>query len=301
MKKMFQIMIDCRFSDINITPELTHVNNKKVLGLANGFEDGEWEYAKFYNFLWNNIAQTALTKKERDDLFDEPSTLFQKSAQKLHLTEDGGEIGEICLYAIMRNYYNAISVVPKLFYKQNNNDPAKGADSVHIVVENDDSFSLWFGEAKFYSSIEDARLYEILNSVHNSLEKSSIKKEESIITNLNEVNNTSEIPDTLKHKIFDLLDENTSIDNIKPILHIPILLLYECSITKSAKHFDELYKQKIIEYFKGRANSYFKKQINKCADIDMYSEIHFHLILFPVPDKQKIINDFKERANAFRN
>ena len=39
-------------------------------------------------------------------------------------------------------------------FKQNNQDNAKGADSVHIVIENENNFSLWLGEAKFYTNIE---------------------------------------------------------------------------------------------------------------------------------------------------
>lgn len=300
MRNSFPIIIECSFADINTDSELTPINKKNVFGLSNTFEAGEWEYAKFYDFLLTNIAQTALTRRERDDLFEEPGTLLRKATEKLRLAEDDGEIGEICLYGIMRTYYNAISIVPKIFYKQNSNDPAKGADSVHIVIENDNDFSLWFGEAKFYNSIEDARLYEIIKSVHNSLEPEKIKKENSIITNLNEINNSDEISETLKQKIYNKLNGFNSIDDIKPILHIPILLLYECEITKNTKHFDDSYKRSITEYFKDRANSYFKKQINKCRDIDMYSEIYFHLILFPVPDKEKIVSRFMEKTDALR-
>jgi len=300
MKTPFRVIINYFFRDINNTPNLSPIENKKVFGLANTFEAGDWEYKKFYDFLLTNIAETALTKKERDDLYDDYGTLLRKSAEKLKLSEDDGEIGEILLYGIMRNYYNAISVVPKIFYKQNCNDPAKGADSVHIVIENENTFSLWFGEAKFYNNIEDARLYEIINSVHNSLETDKIKKENSIITNLNEIKDSNEISEELKQKIYSILNNDNSVDNIKPIMNIPILLLYECEITKNTKHFDESYIQNITEYFIERANSYFKKQINKCTDIDLYSEIHFHLILFPVPDKQKIVSRFMEKTDALR-
>lgn len=301
MSTPFFKVVDCKFVDINTTEELYPIDNKSVLGLANSFENGKWSYKKFHRFLWNNISQTALTKKERDKLFDEPATLLEKSAQKLRLTSDGGEIGEILLYAIMRNYYNAISAVPKLFYKQNDNDPAKGADTVHIVIESEDAFSLWFGEAKFYNSIEDARLYEITQSVFNSLESIQINKENSIITNIDEIENSNEISESLKQKIIEILDDDTSIDVIKPILHIPILLLYECEITAAATHYDQSYVNEITEYFKERANSYFKKQINKCKNIDLYSAIHFHLIIFPVPNKAKIVSDFTEKANAYRS
>ena len=52
----------------------------------------------------------------------------------------------------MKHHYGALSAVPKIFYKQNVQDNAKGADSVHIVLNNND-FSIWFGEAKFYPNL----------------------------------------------------------------------------------------------------------------------------------------------------
>ena len=48
---------------------------------------------------------------------------------------EGSELAEILLYGIMHHHYKALPVVPKIFNKQNSNDNAKGADSVHIVLE----------------------------------------------------------------------------------------------------------------------------------------------------------------------
>ncbi len=59
----------------------------------------------------------------------------------------------------------------------------RGLDSVHIVVENDSDFSLWFGEAKFYKQYYDNRLNSIVQSIENSLEKDKSKKN-SINTNV---------------------------------------------------------------------------------------------------------------------
>lgn len=52
------------------------------------------------------------------------------------------------------------------------------------------------------------------------------------------------------------------------------------------------------DFYIDRVNSYFKKQIEKCAtDVYMYSEIKFHLMIFPVPKKSKIVEMFTNRAN----
>ena len=118
----------------------------------------------------------------------------------------------------MKHHYKALPIVPKIFYKQNKKDEAKGSDSVHIVIESPNSFSLWFGESKFYNSIENARLDTIVESVKDSLSLDKIKKENSIITNLSDINDFDEINDSLRESIKKSLSQEVSIDKIKPLL-----------------------------------------------------------------------------------
>lgn len=303
----FEILIDDIFSVINQDDALMPIENKRVLSIINDFEDGSWRYDKFQKFIWNNIKETALSYKERQALVDEgEDSVLTEAAKNLRLIDDkedageGGEIAEILLYGIMKNYYKALPVVPKIFYKQNTQDFAKGADSVHIVVEDETTFSLWLGESKFYNSIENARFDKIVDSVNNSISKGKLKKENSIITNVSDLNDLPEISDFLRKDIKSALDRNVSIDEIKPILNIPILLLHECGITKAATHLTNEYIEEIKNYHKDRATQYFKKQIAKCSGVDKYSEIKFHIILFPVPEKKKIVDKFTQKANVYR-
>jgi hypothetical protein len=304
----FKILIDDVFSVCNQDNTLTLIDNKRVLSVINDFEDGSWRYDKFQKFIWNNIKETALSYRERQALISEgEDSVLTEAAKNLRLIDDkedagkGGEIAEILLYGIMKNYYKALPVVPKIFYKQNSQDFAKGADSVHIVIENETTFSLWFGESKFYNSIENSRLDKIVESVNNSISKDKLKKENSIITNVSDLNDLPEIPDSLREDIKSALNREVSIDNIRTILNIPILLLHECKITNQTTHLTDEYIEEIKKYHKDRATQYFKKQIGKCAGIDQYSEIKFHIILFPVPEKKKIVDKFIQKANAYRS
>lgn len=305
-KIQFEILIDDSFEKINSKEGLGPINNKKVLSLVNDYEDGIWRYTKFQDFIWDNVVETALSKSEREKLIDQDHTRLRTAAKNLRLTDKekekgkGSELAEIVLYGIMKYHYKALSVVPKIFYKQSSGDNAKGADSVHIVLEGDDDFSLWFGEAKFYNSIEDTRLDSIIESVGNSLQTDKLRKENSIITNIQDlklvVNNVD-----LLDKIMALLCERTSIDDLKPKLHIPILLLHQCEITKSFKEMSDEYKGQIIKYHKNRAQAYFTKQISKLSEsINKYSSISFHLILFPVPDKETIVEKFIKTVEFYK-
>lgn len=304
----FEVIINELFDVINLDDTLTSIENKSVLGIINDFENGEWRFDKFQKFIWNNIKETALSYRERKALLIEgEDSILTESAKNLRLVESpdsigrGSEIAEIVLYGIMKHHYSALPIVPKIFYKQNKRDEAKGSDSVHIVLEPDNNFSLWFGESKFYNSIENARLNTIVESVKDSISLDKIKKENSIITNLSDINDFEEISDYLKDKIINSLSQSESIDNIKPILNIPILLLYECDITKSETSLNQDYKNKIIQQHKERATEYFKKQLNKCSDVHLYEKIKFHIILFPIADKQKIVDKFIMKAKIYRD
>ena len=303
MTPPFQVIIDCPFKDITLDSNLSPIDNKYSLCMVNDFEDGKWNIEAFHDFIWDNIAQTALNRSEREALGGRPSTLLKRAAKNLRITDkdvSGGEIAEVLLYSIMKHHYNALPVVPKIYYKQNVNDFAKGADSVHIVIEDEENFSFWLGEAKFYNKLENARLDKVVESVHDTLTSDKIKKENSIILGIKDLNEL-EIPKILLDKIKCLLDKDKSLDKLKPHLHVTILLLHECEITFKAKLKNKKYLDSIKEQYSDRATAYFKKQIEKCKDdIFMYSDICFHLMLIPVPNKEEIVNMFVNRAKAFR-
>lgn len=295
----FEIIIDSSIVELWVEPGHPSISNKRLVSLLNDFEDGKWRQDKFQDFVWNNIAETALSFRERQALGSKPSSMLRSAAQKLRLTDSnkddigkGSELAEIVLYGIMKHHYGAIPVVPKIFYKQNAQDNAKGCDSVHIVLSSDgNDFSLWLGEAKFYNSIEDARLHDIINTIKTSLETDKLKKENSIVTSVSDLDDAPLTP-AARQAIREALSQTKSIDDLKPRIHVPILLLHECAITAATTQWSETYIENIRAFHRERAIAYFSKQLAKLQNIPMYSAIRFHLILFPVPTKQPIVDQF---------
>ena len=292
----FDVVVDDSLQ--NLSADNIDPNNKALLSLVNGFESGEWRRQQFEHFIWNNIKDTALSQTEREALIGEEQTVLTKSAKNLRLLdgdEKGGEIGEILLYAIMKKYYSALPVVPKIFYKQNRNDYAKGADSIHITLNGDGTFSLWLGEAKFYNSLDNTRLNSIVESVHNMFIDDKLRKELNIVTSIKDLDlfiTDATLLSDIKHKLSD----GISLDDIKQQLHVPILILHQCDITKdNTDDFDE-YKQKIKEEHIKKAETFMSKQDTKFDDVYNYKEIKFHLILFPVPDKSILVERFYKKA-----
>lgn len=249
----FDIVINKCLWEVNqesTTPDLD--KNDFLLSVINGFEDGKWRKGEFRKFILDNIAQTGLSAEDRDNLYSEsPYTTLTESIKNLRLVDKdngkGSEIAEIVLYGIMRYHYHALPVVPKIFYKQNPKDNAKGADSVHVVLDDKGDFSLWLGEAKFYNDIADERLYEPINSVFDTISTDKIKKENSIITSIKDLEYVITDP-VIRKNVQTILRRDTSIDEIRKRLHIPILLLHECKKTDDTTEFTEAYLNDIKKH-----------------------------------------------------
>jgi hypothetical protein len=301
----FSILIDSTFVELWAESDLQPVSRKRLLTLVNDFEGGSWRFEKFQNFVWDNISETALSHRERNALQQRPASLLTRAARNLRLTDSmedfgkGSELAEVVLYGIMKHIYDALPVVPKIFYKQNVQDNAKGADSVHIVLEPGGDFTLWFGEAKFYSSIEDARLLGIVRTIKESITTEKLKKENSIVTSVSDLDDL-DLDADLRSSIKQALSHGASIDDLKSKIHVPILLLHECDLTSIASEISPEYTQALITYHKERALAYFTKQIELLGSIHKYALLTFHLILFPVPKKQPIVDKFVSQVKLYR-
>ena len=214
----------------------------------------------FQNFIYNNIAETALKAEERIKIVDDSYSCLVESAKHLRLIDKdgvdeetkkkdkgrGSEIAEIVLYGIMKHHFNAIPAIPKIYYKQNDKMNALGDDSVHIVLTKDGDFQIWLGEAKFYNDLEDKRFGEPLDSIAQMLNPAIIRKEIGILTGLNELDVVLRDNLEMLEKVKSVLKNFTSIDEIKERLHVPILLLHECEITNCATRLSEEYKKKSL-------------------------------------------------------
>jgi hypothetical protein len=60
---------------------------------------------------------------------------------------------------------------------------------------------------------------------------------------------------------------------------------------------NDAYRESVKKYHLERASSYFEKQISSLSGtVAKYAEVKFHIILFPIPDKEKLINQFSNEV-----
>lgn len=274
--------------------------NHRFMNVVNDYEMGKWRYDVFNDFAWDNIALTALSEEEREACINRPHTSLRKAAKRLKINDgnspsNGSEIAESVLYGIMHKYFGALPVVPKIFHKQNNQLHAFGADSVHITkVGNDVNF--WLGEAKIYNKFD---INDLLNSIKNVLSSEYMRTENRIIREAKGLE--SYLGKTLFEQTKKMLSDDTSLDEYIVRLHVPILVLVECPIVAATTIKSDEFVNKIIGKYKTEAYNYFCKQFDKISnDHFLYNKITFHLILFPIPDKQKVLDRFVSEAKSLR-
>ena len=103
----FDILVDDCFVNFNTKKqEINPDHNDRLLSVANGFEDGSWRYRQFKEFVFSNIAETALSAQEREKLIDNDYGRLIEAAKHLRLVDKeqngkGSEIAEIILYGIL--------------------------------------------------------------------------------------------------------------------------------------------------------------------------------------------------------
>jgi hypothetical protein len=102
------------------------------------------------------LPEFALTETEREGVRAHNAVaLVGAAARSLytsHNYERRGEVGELLLHIVLRQFFGAVPAISKVWFKDAANDTVKGFDAVHVVAS-ESLLELWLGEVKFYSDV----------------------------------------------------------------------------------------------------------------------------------------------------
>lgn len=293
-KKTFTNYHDKEELSFDIVIDDVFFENRYLLGLVNDFEEYDWSLEKVIDFINIYISETALTMTEKESLINKGkmNLILKESYKNIRIDKYMAEIGEIFLYGILKEYYSAIPLNPKIYYKQNSNDYAKGFDSVHITLD-DNNLLLWLGESKFYSNIDNA-IDEACKSLKEHINKKIIKKEFELSYDSKNFNiiKSKHLDESNAEELENILNKTKKLEYVKNKLHVPIMIMYECHITKKYKELSEQYVEELKKFFIQKGNI-FLSELNDSI-MDYYKCIHFHLFLFPVVNINSIREKFKD-------
>lgn len=259
-----------------------------MYGLHVPFENKIWMAETFVDFLFEYLPSFALRYDEFESIAGENAVdKLRSAARSIYKTKkfgNRGEFGELILHMILCEMYQSVPAVSKIYYKDSNNDTVKGFDAVH-VVDNEDGLELWLGEVKFYSDAKQA-VRDVVQELNDHFQVDFLRDEFMFITN--KIDGAWPHAETLKK----LLNPKTSLDEVFPVLKIPVLLTYDSEVLANSDADTEEFRNSIISEFDS-LHDYFIKKVNGF-------KYEVHLYLLPLKTKERLVELLDKKLQVWQ-
>ncbi|MBO8136762.1 MAG: DUF1837 domain-containing protein [Desulfotomaculum sp.] len=266
-----------------------YIGENHFRGLSVGYEQNAFRYDALTDLIFDALPEFALNFEERETLSIETiRRKMVKAARIVYATDKyqrRGEYGEILLHVIMRDYFNTIPAISKMYYKDGANETVKGFDAVHIVPVGQD-LELWLGEVKFYNDISNA-IRDVVVELDKHTNRNYLRSEFLFISN--KIENSWPYAQKLK----DLIDERTTLDNVFQRLRVPVLLTYDSKIVQTYDKVCQEYRDKLIEEMFKHHDTFRSNDLPRNIDII--------LILIPLEKKQKLVEKLHAKLGVYQS
>lgn len=199
-----------------------------------------------------------------------------------------GEFGELILHLILRDHFNTIPLLSKIYFKDSLGHTVHGFDCVHI---DPNSKTMWLGESKLYLDPKRG-LKELINDIEEHFKVDYLDAEFSLISK--KIKHFDNIPESEHWKM--LLSSSSKLKDKLEDIYIPLLCTYSCDLftkynDENDINFIDEYKNKIIDlskYFEDRNNHPLK------------SKLKIIVILFPVQCKSTLVKKLHHKLSLLQ-
>jgi hypothetical protein len=148
-----------------------------------GFELNAWRCKQLAENLMEWLPDYALKEDELDVHHGNIYFKLKEAAVRVYTSDNytkRGEVGEILLHAICRDFFNTFPLAPRVFYLSSSNDVVKSFDLVHIKYDEVGDFELWLGEAKLWEDRDDA-IRDALRSITTHIDQGFLHREKLLL------------------------------------------------------------------------------------------------------------------------
>lgn len=275
-----ETFLKIRAHDISLRPGLT--------GLCVGYEREEWRASQFAQHILEWLPEFALKHSELADINSGNAVpLIRSAAKRVYDSkkfENRGEFGELFLHAAIREVFDSLPAISKIFYKTALNDTVKGFDAVHVVGA-PENLELWLGEAKFYTDIDSA-VDAVVAELQAHTQTNYLRDEFLLIKG--KIDPSWPHADALK----DLLSEKKSLDEVFARACIAVLLTYDSECLTEHVKCDDAY----VTAFEAE----IRKHHAAFAGKNLPKEVDIHLFLLPLSTKKKLIEHLDEKLKSWQ-
>lgn len=225
-----------------------------------------------------------------------------QQAQKEYLDSDStedkylkrGEFGELMLYHLLHEYFNADALISKIYFKDSAGLPAHGFDAVHVDLETE---TLWLGESKLYQESNGAIDELIKDVVGYTDKKGKIHKGHFCVDFFNSefqiiTNRVHDIKVDYPEFIKKLVNPNTKILDKLANINIALFAGYNSN--------------SIQEYDKGKFESSLKDEVEKLRtranegikEHPWQEHLNVYLFLFPLDNKREFVSSLHQKLKG---
>lgn len=234
------------------------------------------------------LPEFALTYSELEGIHSgNMVALLREAAKKIYASDkfrNRGEFGELILHAAIRQVFESLPAISKIYYKSSANDTVKGFDAVH-VVQGPQGLELWLGEAKFYKDANSA-IAAVATELYEHTRRDYLRDEFVLIGGKID----RQWPPAAELRA--LLSRNRSLDQIFRAVRIPVLLTYDSACIarhrSCSQEYSEDFRQEVMHYY-----ARFQEQ-------QLPQEVEIHLFLLPLENKETLVEELDRKLKGLQ-
>jgi len=194
-----------------------------------------------------------------------------------------GEFGELLLYHLLHEYFEADALISKIYFKDSAGSVAHGFDAVHVDTNRK---IIWLGESKLYRNPSTA-VTELANDVINHFNVNFLDSEFQIITN--RIHDSKIACDDF---ILKLLDPNTKTLDKLANINICLFAAFESEslVNFNEDDFEETLKEE-VEKLDKRMGSLLSKHT-------WAKHLNVYLLTFPLDNKRDFVASLHQKLKG---
>jgi hypothetical protein len=251
-----------------------------------GFEVKQWRCNGLADHVIEWLPDYALKEDELKVHHGNMYVRLRQAAARVYATDNygkRGELGEIALHAICRDFFGTIPLAPRVFYKTSSNDVIKSFDMVHVRYVEGAKFEIWLGESKFYKSGADA-IASAIESIEQHIEAGFLKHEKLLLG----PQVSKDLPQA--ELVRKLLASQTSLDALFANAVFPVCIACDSKAVAAHKEHSDAYLDKV--------QAELSALRDKLDESGLPGKIKMHLIYLPLESKDKLAAAFDKRLKG---
>ncbi len=253
-----------------------------------GFEIQQWRCGALADHIMDWLADYALVEDELNVSHTNMYVRLREAAARIYTSDKyqkRGELGEVVLHAICRDFFGTIPIAPRVFYLTASNDVVKSFDMVHVRYLKEGAFELWLGEAKFFQNASEA-MNSAVESVKAHIDAGFLRNEKLLLG--------PQISKSIPHydEIRALFSPNSSIDNLFQTAAFPVLIAADSKAVANGTSQDT--------HYIASARAELSKLEGKLNASGLREKIRILLIYLPVKSKDELAVAFDKRLKGLQ-